>query len=448
MWCNAIIEGRVMESSRSANLASHYTPLPATLSEYASLHSVNLSDTTKSRFRTVWKRLLAKHSPVESLADKILLSIMSIKEKYEASEIEGSSYKHYRSALLFGLSELINAEGALYPEFENGIDDIDVYKYHYITLINLTLESLNQKKKITKENIAHEEGEVDDRVSILLGDLSEIHPESPRARVFPKKLDSFPKNIFEWICALESKKTNATRAKPSLMMLKLFLRANILLGLRLVEWQHIMFAYNFDSKKSSVPGDLVLVIPNSQHSKGLARGESRMIILKGITKSEKADVLKFKNAFDSDMEKTCLRFLKKDNAQCPIESYGEGMYASLVSKRFLALQNLLNETLDGCPFLDKNNMMRPKLSSVRDQCINNAKKAKVSAEEIAAFFGHSSTHTADSHYGSSGWGTFKFRPDPSSLLLVKADQTSKSSGKPANAIDWDNLPDSFFDEQW
>jgi hypothetical protein len=180
----------------------------------------------------------------------------------------------------------------------------------------------------------------------------------------------------------------------------------------------------------------------------LARGESRMIILKGITKSEKADVLKFKNAFDSDMEKTCLRFLKKDNAQCPIESYGEGMYASLVSKRFLALQNLLNETLDGCPFLDKNNMMRPKLSSVRDQCINNAKKAKVSAEEIAAFFGHSSTHTADSHYGSSGWGTFKFRPDPSSLLLVKADQTSKSSGKPANAIDWDNLPDSFFDEQW
>lgn len=187
--------------------------------------------------------------------------------------------------------------------------------------------------------------------------------------------------------------------------LLLFIKANIILGLRPVEWKNICFFSYIETNeigeykiiKNKLKTRLAVSIENAKQSHKRANGQYRWLLLDKINEEQLATILNFKNRIDTFIEK---------NGEDSIDAF------------FQPLQKLMHRIFKASSTAyDK----LPTLYSSRHQAIADAKKAGLQEVEIAAMFGHASIHTAKIHYGRKydGWQKPICSPTKESIWNVR-----------------------------
>ncbi len=236
------------------------------------------------------------------------------------------------------------------------------------------------------------------------------------------RLKAFPKATLELLIEYVSEHPRATTASKLLR----YLRANLLLGLRPSEWfggSGLACAIYPDGPvdyKRAPDGAMLctpmMVVANSKVSHGRANGESRELLLCGLTATEEVHIRTFCN----DVE----RFAERFPPLTPPDELARRFYQKL------------NKTLAAA--LKAKNYQGGAITvySARHQAVANAKGSGMSIEEIAAFFGHGSVHTAQKHYGrkAAGWAKTRFRPSPDSIAAVKNAPTPQALPSPTSWI--------------
>ncbi|QTP13322.1 site-specific integrase [Serratia symbiotica] len=212
------------------------------------------------------------------------------------------------------------------------------------------------------------------------------------------KLKKFPDELISKIEKLEREDYRYR----NLNFLILFLRANLLVGLRPIEWANAsLFTYTgTDSfnKKNSCPA---LVVGNAKATHGRANGIERDIVFNGISIEELGDIIQFTKLMQSHLNG--LNSLERKQRTNDI---------------FKNTQQTLSRVLERINYPKGK---RPSLYSTRHQCIANSKSANLSEIEIAALFGHKTSETARVHYGKKrdGSGKVVISPSVESILKVK-----------------------------
>ena len=232
--------------------------------------------------------------------------------------------------------------------------------------------------------------------------------ESPRntGKTSSKKLKFFPESTLKLLVDY----ANAPNGARNLGALLSFVRANLLVGLRPAEWisanlatylhrdEHGQFLRNAEGRIISTPA---LIVKNAKASYGRANGYYRELLLTSISDDDLASIIHFKD------------MLTKFIANYPADKSDY----ELADAFFVPLQKTLSNTLKK---LQVPQASMPTSYSTRHQAVANAKFSGMSDVEIAAFFGHSSTSTAKSHYGKkmSGWSKMTFRASNESINAV------------------------------
>lgn len=250
------------------------------------------------------------------------------------------------------------------------------------------------------------------------GDISEYAQAFDRiirldARVLPKrttntsgtKLKFFSKQALTDLTDYTRESTRSQHAGPALA----FVRANLLVGLRPIEWFHAsLCSYLFADglAKGDHQAVLALHVRNAKNTHGRANGEARDILLFNASVDEAATI---RHYFE-----IVRRYAERYPADTPIEDISREFYASL--------QHVMTKAWKKKGYTRG---ARPTLYSTRHQAVANCKRSGMTNQEVAAFFGHISTSTAKKHYGkkSSGWAENAFRPSPESVAAVKVIQT-------------------------
>lgn len=371
---------------------------PENLLDYKLKHPYNMSPSTRTNYSAKWSELISKrHEVFFSLQVEGL--VKWVIGEYKSGNHKASTFRVYRAVCYFGLSTLINEDGCLEKQFEEiGLNEVffnDLYK---------KLKNFKLSKK----------DESEEKVS------TDINTSS-------KKKKSFPQPVLEWLLNVDSKNMKIVA------LLQMFLKANLLIGLRPSEWLNVREA-------QSITGMTVLVVDNAKNSQGRANGSTRTLILKDINLEEKKAIREFKREFHAFLESEFEKFKFKCEAYYANDPkdksgkralgqqrlnlhYGEGLswnpifpqipmeelvminqdYSHILQPEFariqlIKLQSALARLLDECPLLDRNDPIRPTLYSTRHQCIADAKQSKMDVFEMAAFFGHASIKTAREHY--------------------------------------------------
>ncbi len=210
----------------------------------------------------------------------------------------------------------------------------------------------------------------------------------------------------------------ATRSQNAGIALA-FVRANLLVGLRPIEWfQAALCSYLYADGRSM--GDhqavLALHVHNAKNTHGRANGEARDILLINATVDEAATIRHYLEIVR--------RYAERFPVETPIEDISHEFYASL--------QHVMTKAWRKRGY-DRGS--RPTLYSTRHQAVANCKRSGMTDLEVAAFFGHVSTSTAKKHYGkkSNGWAENAFRPSPESVAAVKVIRT-KIQPTPSEAL--------------
>jgi hypothetical protein len=208
--------------------------------------------------------------------------------------------------------------------------------------------------------------------------------------------------------------TRSHNAAPALA----FVRANLLVGLRPVEWfQASLCSYlHAGGESNEREAVLALHVVNAKNTHGRANGEARDILLHNISVDELATLRHYLDIVR--------QYASRFPQGTPIEDISREFYASLQKALTLAWKKKGHS---------KSN--RPTLYSTRHQAVANCKSSGMSNEEVAAFFGHVSTSTAKNHYGKkmNGWAKNPFRPSPESIAGVKV-VVSKIQPTPSEAL--------------
>lgn len=427
------------------------TFLPDTLIEYAKTHPQKLKESTKYSYRHRWDQQI-KIRPETLFVDKVHALALWITQSFETGLYSDSTYRQFKATFCFGLSTILDVEGLVKPEFEDGINWSEYYNDLYVYIkdykLNRKPETLNNE---SKEDNSQKEVKSNGRGEQVVG----------RLNTSAIKDKNFPYELYEWIIRQES------ADKESLRLLQMFLQANLLIGLRPIEWLNVRMATNIET------GDSSLVVENSKDSHGRTNGSTRTIILIDATKSEKKAILDFKEAFEatlqSDFERfksRCEDYYNKDPrdktgvlalGQRQIElQYGAGkswnpgirdvpledlvdLYDNIqpvfAQRRLAVMSSTLNRLLKTHPDFKKGKRRRPTLYCTRHQVVANAKHNHIPLREMAAFFGLSSMHTAGRHYAKAGEGCekFKFKPDQECVLLV-SEKGIQNATKPTASL--------------
>jgi hypothetical protein len=211
-------------------------------------------------------------------------------------------------------------------------------------------------------------------------------------RTSSPKRKSFPRELRDYLISYAQDSRHARYAGK----LAAFVQANLLVGLRPVEW----FGVEFIEPARGVKAPITLKVENAKTSYGRGNGTIRKIELHNISADDLARLLHFQslvNSFERQFP--------------PGTSRNE-----LVDKFFKPLQGLLRHVTESTgkgPY---------SLYSTRHQAIANAKGSGLEDIEVTAMFGHRSTKTAKNHYGkkSEGWQTTTFRPAQETVNSARA----------------------------
>lgn len=236
------------------------------------------------------------------------------------------------------------------------------------------------------------------------------------------KLKFFPKATLE---SLSEYAANTPQAKHAGTLVA-FLRANLLVGLRPAEWFGAEFMNYLHREKEGhysrtgagrVQSTIALRVENAKTTHGRGNGDHREILLHGISDSDLAALMHFREIAQS--------FASKFTADTPRSAIAKAFFKPLQQTMTHALKRM------GHP---KNQL--PTTYSTRHQAVANAKHSGLSDREIAAMFGHSSTATAKSHYGKklSGWMKVSFRPSPESVAAVPERNANRDLATPGQRL--------------
>ena len=220
------------------------------------------------------------------------------------------------------------------------------------------------------------------------------------------KLKAFSDEAFDLLMGSAfNKKSDATRN------LLLFIRANLLVGLRPVEWLNTCFI-NYQHRNAlgellilpdgSTKTSPALEVQNAKHSSIRGNGERRIILLDNLDDVKIQYIHQWIQAINK---------LKTDDLISLSETeINRKIYGSMQRvMRNLLMKNGSKENI-------------PTIYSTRHQAVANARADGLSQKEIAALFGHSSTNTARRHYGkrTAGYSGRTMRPAPESLQAVRS----------------------------
>jgi len=227
-----------------------------------------------------------------------------------------------------------------------------------------------------------------------------------------RKLKAFPDDA-----AAILEKAALTEKSVSLLNALLFIRANLLIGLRPTEWFHaqlIDYIHKdaFGEAKRNSDGSLeppstALEVLNAKNSSVRGNSDRRIILLDKMSDHHLASVRQWLQAVER---------MKTDDLLLLSES-------ELNREIFGSMQRAIRRTFTKAGWTDK---MLPSLYSTRHQAVANAKADGQTPEMVAALFGHSSTDTARRHYGKkyAGYTGRSMRAAPESILAVRATAAS------------------------
>ena len=406
--------------------------LPDTLLNYRKTRMNFLNSKTIADYEGRWSKYLSRQ-PEEDFARKVDGLIGMVRFETISGKYSLSAFRKMRSVFCFGLSTVIDENGNLYPEYVNGIDTEEFYEAAYVQVKNLKnyyiIKLDNKQSNLTgSENTAENQlTTTNENESITDGD--------GKFAISKNKL-GFPKEVYQWILQQQG--------NISVKLLQQFLTANLLIGLEPVEWLYMRMATAVETQEP------VLVIDSStvQHDPSL----SRALKLTGATKSEKMDILHFKEAFDQilsadakavkekfDQYYANISAEKKEelrneaNKLARIYGVGEKIYTipsiilpfedlvdenmnplhGLAIERLEKMQRTLQGLLKKCPHLPKDVPSRLTLHNTRHQVIANAKASGMSKVKMVEFFGLNSIQAAHQQCSKvgEGWCLFKFEPD-------------------------------------
>ena len=255
-------------------------------------------------------------------------------------------------------------------------------------------------------------------------------PVGSEKRTSSDKTKYFDKHFYDYCIETLTYKINPLRNRRSekstdkYRMLFHFLKLNIQLGLRPVEWFGAAPSTYLISKDDGNPPtpNPSLIIENAKNTNGRANGDTREVLLNGFTSEQ----LKSVNDY--------LFLLRKYRHT----SSDENQLLRVMSR---ALKSLCEQYIKANPNLDENlkkDIENTTLYTTRHQAINNAKMSGYNKGKIAAMFGHSSTTTQSKHYGQKGLGWLKLQVQPTleTILAVRnnAAHSHSSSGPNDNTL--------------
>jgi integrase len=226
-------------------------------------------------------------------------------------------------------------------------------------------------------------------------------------RTSSKKLKYFPQECLDALVKFADERGHRA---PNLVRAAAFVKANLLVGLRPVEWFDACFASHFvRDDKGDIQRDAqgrikflpVLIIENAKTTHGRGNGYQRELVLHDITVEEmkaltffREIAVKFKERHPPNMEPKKLTNL---------------LYRPLNNaiRRALAASGYATQAI-------------PSVYSTRHQVVADFKASGVGKREITAFFGHSSENTHREHYGHKRRGArmVTFRPSEECLARV------------------------------
>ncbi len=297
--------------------------------------------------------------------------VRDLNDRVDSMQITQATARVEKSAALFWIAE--QAQSLM----DSGSHDFGRYESAYRDILTMSTRSLPKKSKNTSA----------------------------------KKLKAFPDEAVDILM-----ETAQTEKSPSLLRALLFIRANLYVGLRPVEWfganlieyQHRnAFGEPKHRSDGTVETSPALEVTNAKHSSIRGNGDKRTILLDTLNERQIQHLHQWIQLVNE---------LKSEELMLLPE-------AAINRKIYGSLQRAIRSVLSSAEW----NGEMPTIYSTRHQAVANARADGQTQQEIAALFGHSSTNTARRHYGKkyAGYSGRSMRAAPESILAVRSTVTAR-----------------------
>ncbi len=297
--------------------------------------------------------------------------VRDLNDRVDSMQITQATARVEKSAALFWIAE--EAQSLM----DSGSHDFGRYESAYRDILTMSTRSLPKKSKNTSA----------------------------------KKLKAFPDEAVDILM-----ETARTEKSPSLLRALLFIRANLYVGLRPVEWfganlieyQHRnAFGEPKHRSDGTVETSPALEVTNAKHSSIRGNGDKRTILLDTLNERQIQHLQQWIQLVNE---------LKSEELMLLPE-------AAINRKIYGSLQRAIRSVLSSAEW----NGEMPTIYSTRHQAVANARADGQTQQEIAALFGHSSTNTARRHYGKkyAGYSGRSMRAAPESILAVRSTVTAR-----------------------
>ena len=297
--------------------------------------------------------------------------VRDLNDRVDSMQITQATARVEKSAALFWIAE--QAQSLM----DSGSHDFGRYESAYRDILTMSTRSLPKKSKNTSA----------------------------------KKLKAFPDEAVDILM-----ETARTEKSPSLLRALLFIRANLYVGLRPVEWfganlieyQHRnAFGEPKHRSDGTVETSPALEVTNAKHSSIRGNGDKRTILLDTLNERQIQHLHQWIQLVNE---------LKSEELMLLPE-------AAINRKIYGSLQRAIRSVLSSAEW----NGEMPTIYSTRHQAVANARADGQTQQEIAALFGHSSTNTARRHYGKkyAGYSGRSMRAAPESILAVRSTVTAR-----------------------
>ena len=325
----------------------------------------SLSSHTISLYGRKIRHITARHAggKISELTPEMV--VRDLVDRIDTGEITRSTARIEKSAALFWIAE--QAQTLM----DSGSSEFGRYESAYRDILSLGTKQLPSKSEKTSGS----------------------------------KLRAFPDEAVDLLF-----KAALTDKSPGLINALLFIRANLHVGLRPIEWFNSKFITYQHRNALGEPllenGEPVfshaLEIQNAKHSAIRGNGEKRIILLDRLSDQKRQHLMQWWQAAQQ---------LISDELMLLTES-------EINRRIFGSMQRAVRRVLLRAGW----NTEMPTLYSTRHQAVANARADGLSKIEIAALFGHSSTHTARQHYGRkyAGYAGRSGRPSPESVMAVRS----------------------------
>lgn len=292
--------------------------------------------------------------------------VRDLKDRVQSMKITQATARMEKSAALFWLAE--RAQG-LMDSSSQGLGD---YEVAYFEILSIAVGGLPKTSKNTS---------------------------SAKAKDFP---DEAVDLLMKAAC---------TSISEPLFNALMFIRANLHVGLRPIEWLDASLEKHLHRNPlgdpicgpdGSMKSSSSLVVLNAKHSSIRGNGEKRIILLDHLDDRKIKHIQEWLKFIENIKSPELMRLSETEMHK---KIYG-GMQRAI---RGVFIKENWQEKI-------------PTIYSTRHQAVANARADGLTQKEIAALFGHSSTNTARRHYGkkNAGYSGRSMRPAPESIWAVRS----------------------------